>query len=171
LGWRGGRSPSPRSRARGRRRRDRPRSSGRRGRRRGGAGRRARVPGRPGPRPTWSGAWPSAPTGRRGSGGVPPWRKRSSEPSCDVGLGTLVRGPREELLGGPEFDQVAEVEEAGKVRGARRLLHVVRHDENRIALFQLDQQDRKSTRLNSSHVAISYAVFCLKKKKRLLIYY
>src|SRR5437870_11500568 len=28
--------------------------------------------------------------------------------------------------------------------------------------------DRKSTRLNSSHVAISYAVFCLKKKKILL---
>src|SRR5437870_208177 len=27
------------------------------------------------------------------------------------------------------------------------------------------QGDRKSTRLNSSHVAISYAVFCLKKKK------
>src|SRR5690606_41624633 len=28
-----------------------------------------------------------------------------------------------------------------------------------------DSQDRKSTRLNSSHVKISYAVFCLKKKK------
>src|SRR3989442_10901629 len=28
------------------------------------------------------------------------------------------------------------------------------------------QIDRKSTRLNSSHVRISYAVFCLKKKKR-----
>src|SRR5690625_6482494 len=28
------------------------------------------------------------------------------------------------------------------------------------------QLDRKSTRLNSSHVAISYAVFCLKKKKQ-----
>src|SRR5207302_7079587 len=27
------------------------------------------------------------------------------------------------------------------------------------------QEDRKSTRLNSSHVKISYAVFCLKKKK------
>src|SRR5438034_11433951 len=27
------------------------------------------------------------------------------------------------------------------------------------------QQDRKSTRLNSSHTVISYAVFCLKKKK------
>src|SRR5690625_5633645 len=29
----------------------------------------------------------------------------------------------------------------------------------------IDPLDRKSTRLNSSHVAISYAVFCLKKKK------
>src|SRR5690606_5185922 len=28
------------------------------------------------------------------------------------------------------------------------------------------EQDRKSTRLNSSHVKISYAVFCLKKKKK-----
>src|SRR4051812_49493027 len=28
-----------------------------------------------------------------------------------------------------------------------------------------DLQDRKSTRLNSSHMSISYAVFCLKKKK------
>src|SRR5690554_7146655 len=28
------------------------------------------------------------------------------------------------------------------------------------------EQDRKSTRLNSSHVRISYAVFCLKKKKK-----
>src|SRR5438874_9082488 len=28
------------------------------------------------------------------------------------------------------------------------------------------QRDRKSTRLNSSHVEISYAVFCLKKKKK-----
>src|SRR5207253_9783027 len=29
-----------------------------------------------------------------------------------------------------------------------------------------EQVDRKSTRLNSSHVAISYAVYCLKKKKK-----
>ena len=29
----------------------------------------------------------------------------------------------------------------------------------------LNPEDRKSTRLNSSHVVISYAVFCLKKKK------
>src|SRR5437773_9110069 len=29
-------------------------------------------------------------------------------------------------------------------------------------------RDRKSTRLNSSHITISYAVFCLKKKKKIL---
>src|SRR2546426_8943851 len=29
-----------------------------------------------------------------------------------------------------------------------------------------DQRDRKSTRLNSSHLVISYAVFCLKKKNK-----
>src|SRR5256885_14024762 len=31
------------------------------------------------------------------------------------------------------------------------------------------QTDRKSTRLNSSHLVISYAVFCLKKKKKTII--
>src|SRR5699024_12814991 len=31
---------------------------------------------------------------------------------------------------------------------------------------RIEERDRKSTRLNSSHVSISYAVFCLKKKKR-----
>src|SRR5260221_5499941 len=31
---------------------------------------------------------------------------------------------------------------------------------------ETDHGDRKSTRLNSSHTVISYAVFCLKKKKR-----
>src|SRR5690606_42074124 len=45
----------------------------------------------------------------------------------------------------------------------------VSDDLYRAAAFVLDQnliQDRKSTRLNSSHVKISYAVFCLKKKNR-----
>src|SRR5690625_6333378 len=36
--------------------------------------------------------------------------------------------------------------------------------------FLLPILDRKSTRLNSSHVAISYAVFCLKKTKSIYIY-
>src|SRR5688572_32311701 len=35
----------------------------------------------------------------------------------------------------------------------------------RAALLESEGQDRKSTRLNSSHSQISYAVFCLKKKK------
>src|SRR3712207_7684276 len=34
-----------------------------------------------------------------------------------------------------------------------------------LALRHLGRPDRKSTRLNSSHANISYAVFCLKKKK------
>src|SRR3712207_8206137 len=34
------------------------------------------------------------------------------------------------------------------------------------ALSTVDSKDRKSTRLNSSHANISYAVFCLKKKKK-----
>src|SRR4051812_49554326 len=42
---------------------------------------------------------------------------------------------------------------AGPERGRERVLDLVRHE-----------PDRKSTRLNSSHMSISYAVFCLKKK-------
>src|SRR5699024_11814871 len=34
-----------------------------------------------------------------------------------------------------------------------------------VMLLCSSEQDRKSTRLNSSHVSISYAVFCLRKKK------
>src|SRR3712207_8404863 len=34
------------------------------------------------------------------------------------------------------------------------------------ACNEKDEKDRKSTRLNSSHANISYAVFCLKKKKK-----
>src|SRR5690606_41735063 len=36
-------------------------------------------------------------------------------------------------------------------------------------LLETPRTDRKSTRLNSSHVKISYAVFCLKKKKKEII--
>src|SRR5690625_6744351 len=38
---------------------------------------------------------------------------------------------------------------------------------DRLGALRLRRRDRKSTRLNSSHVAISYAVFCLKKKNLL----
>src|SRR3712207_7906816 len=51
-------------------------------------------------------------------------------------------------LGGEHLDDVAGLQ-----------LVVQRHD------LAVDLRDRKSTRLNSSHANISYAVFCLKKKK------
>src|SRR5256885_12110838 len=44
--------------------------------------------------------------------------------------------------------------------GSRRRLAVARE----AGLFRAVAVDRKSTRLNSSHLVISYAVFCLKKK-------
>src|SRR3712207_8199957 len=39
------------------------------------------------------------------------------------------------------------------------------HSETELLRYIFKLQDRKSTRLNSSHANISYAVFCLKKKK------
>src|SRR5437899_6091330 len=44
----------------------------------------------------------------------------------------------------------------GKTRLVRSILGAISHRKG----------DRKSTRLNSSHLGISYAVFCLKKKKK-----
>src|SRR5688572_31164830 len=58
------------------------------------------------------------------------------------------------------------------------LLHLIRRRSDVVELFGVSepvalasdtiplQEDRKSTRLNSSHSQISYAVFCLKKKKK-----
>src|SRR2546427_9011957 len=50
---------------------------------------------------------------------------------------------------------------AVRLRGHPEKAGDLRHDEARV-----DERDRKSTRLNSSHSQISYAVFCLKKKKK-----
>src|SRR5947208_12389931 len=58
---------------------------------------------------------------------------------------------------------------------SRRGVHLVIHGHNhRMTISYIDRNDaripvvgdRKSTRLNSSHQIISYAVFCLKKKKK-----
>src|SRR5690606_42047736 len=62
------------------------------------------------------------------------------------------------------------VDDAVRSRACRTGLRKLRSASNywRIALRRLSSSstDRKSTRLNSSHVKISYAVFCLKKKKK-----
>src|SRR2546426_8910752 len=42
-------------------------------------------------------------------------------------------------------------------------------EECRSQLLSMSAADRKITRLNSSHLVISYAVFCLKKKKKIMI--
>src|SRR5690625_6604227 len=61
-----------------------------------------------------------------------------------------------------ETDQDAELE-ALQHHGERLL----RRYQGKYDDYELrNKLDRKSTRLNSSHVAISYAVFCLKNKKR-----
>src|SRR3989454_9279279 len=63
-------------------------------------------------------------------------------------------GDRE--TGFAEFEQ-----ERGEIR--KQSEHAAALDENGAVA---DLRDRKSTRLNSSHLVISYAVFCLKKKKK-----
>src|SRR5438445_7745305 len=55
-------------------------------------------------------------------------------------------------------DDVAGLDARLGGRAARR------HRRHERALALLQAEDRKSTRLNSSHANISYAVFCLKKK-------
>src|SRR5256885_13062075 len=64
------------------------------------------------------------------------------------------------------FRSVLFEREAGQWRpteAGRQLLGVA--DAMQRAASGLERIDRKSTRLNSSHLVISYAVFCLKKKK------
>src|SRR5699024_12789856 len=50
------------------------------------------------------------------------------------------------------------------VRERDKVALPVRHPQHQVSECEVGE-DRKSTRLNSSHVSISYAVFCLKKKK------
>src|SRR5947207_12481871 len=59
------------------------------------------------------------------------------------------------------------------VRGGGITAVVIEHDmdvvfkySDRVVVMHEGRLDRKSTRLNSSHTVISYAVFCLKKKKK-----
>src|SRR5438874_5716843 len=67
----------------------------------------------------------------------------------------------------------AELDQHGLARGDVQLVSGTRALRGqRIPVLDLPPPlvpDRKSTRLNSSHVEISYAVFCLKKKKKEII--
>src|SRR2546430_6850505 len=88
---------------------------------------------------------------------------------------TLFRSPEEVMLGAvmfghrhfqPVIDAIIQLAE--KAAKEPRELQVVDNaalEKEILGLVESDLQDRKSTRLNSSHSQISYAVFCLKKKK------
>src|SRR5207248_9284693 len=82
-------------------------------------------------------------------------------PICGALLGDVVRARR------VDAPQAAE---DGSHRQVRRPVEPFAHrrEESPGALktYWQGQADRKSTRLNSSHRTISYAVFCLKKKKK-----
>src|SRR3712207_8358417 len=67
---------------------------------------------------------------------------------------TLFRSPLLGLVGLPNFEELTATVGSAEVRYGAFL--------NALIAFL----DRKSTRLNSSHANISYAVFCLKKKKK-----
>src|SRR2546426_7057920 len=62
-----------------------------------------------------------------------------------------------------QFDHARADRPAGDAGGAGGARRARRRDGSLVA--QPRPGDRKSTRLNSSHLVISYAVFCLKKKK------
>src|SRR5207245_5660352 len=70
----------------------------------------------------------------------------------------------ERLAVRPDAHPVAALLEAEPVEQVVGLLGVVLGPDLLHALVVLGRADRKSTRLNSSHGSISYAVFCLKKK-------
>src|SRR5690625_6535131 len=84
---------------------------------------------------------------------------------------TLFRSRRRVLLRLQAGDPVLQV--TGPGPGALEVVLQVEDlaDTREVDALVLTQllEDRKSTRLNSSHVAISYAVFCLKEKKEMLI--
>src|SRR5438874_7096033 len=65
--------------------------------------------------------------------------------------------------GGGHKKQYRKVDFRRDKVGVPAKVAAIEYDPNRSANLAL-LQDRKSTRLNSSHVEISYAVFCLKKK-------
>src|SRR3712207_8669366 len=87
-----------------------------------------------------------------------PYTTLFRSPQCSVGVPGLRRRPHRE--------DVAEEQAAQRRLGF--LLVDERHPCGAAAAQQRHRVvDRKSTRLNSSHANISYAVFCLKKKKQL----
>src|SRR5947199_4016146 len=72
---------------------------------------------------------------------------------------------RSQVVAPPEWPRVAEGGFKTRVLREKDRANVAMRRATQVVEVYSDGQDRKSTRLNSSHLGISYAVFCLKKKK------
>src|SRR5258705_4450159 len=84
-----------------------------------------------------------------------PYTTLFRSPVADPALGDLLAEPHDEHRPGRQRQHAHEPERPARVVDERQ------------AAGDLRLADRKSTRLNSSHLGISYAVFCLKKKTQL----
>src|SRR5262249_30246370 len=75
---------------------------------------------------------------------APPWPFENvyalSKPACNVIFSSLVRWIRKHFFRLIKLYQFSHQEEAGKIRDARRLLHVVRHNHDGVVLLQLENQ-------------------------------
>src|SRR5688572_31347295 len=68
--------------------------------------------------------------------------------------------------GGASLETTKETFQYRVVVNGQSMRYIAPVDDLEIVDAVVEIQDRKSTRLNSSHSQISYAVFCLKKKKK-----
>src|SRR5437870_13101000 len=71
------------------------------------------------------------------------------------------------IFGRPGSSRYALGHKPGLHRTRNSYARLARRNPRVAGKILVERGDRKSTRLNSSHVAISYAVFCLKKKRQL----
>src|SRR5690625_5467700 len=85
----------------------------------------------------------------------------------DALLNTYEEDPRLIILSTHHIDEIEAMCEKIAIINQQTIVRYENTEELKMhgVLLSGSVKDRKSTRLNSSHVAISYAVFCLKKKK------
>src|SRR5437870_9160836 len=105
--------------------------------------------------------------------GKPPVAKPTTRPEATI-VGNERHGRNTAAGDGPRMKSLPHQSVARKAPTIARAIanfcgkvsrSSIQNRRTRIATIGYTVVDRKSTRLNSSHVAISYAVFCLKKKK------
>src|SRR5690606_41358519 len=86
-------------------------------------------------------------------------------PISDGRRGHLLRGRPDPGQRGDRLAAIGRRRAARRARPTLRRQRLVAEGDEATLETSYHLKDRKSTRLNSSHVKISYAVFCLKKKK------